>query len=157
MCGVLSDELAVTLSRPSESNPRDPRHRLHKYGAVGAASQCRMFMWTTLDVRANTGDMFELFSGTNVHRVKKQFTILFEAVFGFICCISYTQGKLTFEGDATFVRNFVETADSSEVGKAGAVSNGGSDSILFKGQLTMQENDADVSCKGARSATLLTL
>lgn len=57
---------------------------------------------------------------------------------------------LTFEGDATFVRNFVETADSNEVGKGGAVSNTGSGSILFKGKLTMAENDADVSATPTR-------
>lgn len=55
---------------------------------------------------------------------------------------------LTFEGDATFVRNEVQTEDSVEQGKAGAVSNSGSGSIWFKGRLTVMENDADVSENG---------
>lgn len=52
---------------------------------------------------------------------------------------------LTFEEDATFVRNFVCTDDSVEQGKAGAVSNIRSGSILFKGKLIVQESNADVS------------
>lgn len=56
---------------------------------------------------------------------------------------------LTFEGDASFLRNYVETDDSNETGKAGALSNTGSGSVLFKGKLTVSENDADVSIKGA--------
>lgn len=52
---------------------------------------------------------------------------------------------LTFEGDATFARNEVRTPDSDEQGRAGAISNTGSGSILFKGKLTMEENNADVS------------
>lgn len=60
---------------------------------------------------------------------------------------------LTFEGDATFARNFVHTEDSVEQGKAGAVSNTGSGSILFKGKLTVTENEADVSLIGGQVHT----
>lgn len=55
-----------------------------------------------------------------------------------------TQGVLTFEGDATFARNEASTLDSTDVGRAGAISNAPSGSILFKGKLTMEENEADV-------------
>lgn len=65
-----------------------------------------------------------------------------------LCIHSTTQGVLTFEGDATFVRNFVRTDDSVEQGKGGALSNTGSGSILFKGKLTVNENEADVSFEG---------
>lgn len=54
------------------------------------------------------------------------------------------QGQLTFEGDATFARNSVTTDDSDEQGKAGAISNTGSGTILFKGKLTMEGNFAEV-------------
>lgn len=60
---------------------------------------------------------------------------------------------LTFEGDATFVRNFVHTEDSVEQGKAGAVSNAGPGSIVFKSKLTVMENEADVSVKGTCTGT----
>lgn len=60
---------------------------------------------------------------------------------------------LTFKGDATFVRNFVHTEDSVEQGKAGAVSNAGPGSIVFKSKLTVMENEADVSVKGTCTGT----
>ncbi|CAM9305642.1 unnamed protein product, partial [Ectocarpus fasciculatus] len=52
-------------------------------------------------------------------------------------------GMLTFEGDATFERNEVHTEDSVEQGKAGAISNTGSGTIVFNGKLTMNDNEAD--------------
>lgn len=55
------------------------------------------------------------------------------------------QGVLTFDGDATFTGNEVVTDDSDEQGRAGAISNVGSGSIMFKGKLTMEDNNADVS------------
>lgn len=56
-----------------------------------------------------------------------------------------TQGMITFEGDASFERNYARTDDSTEVGKGGALSNAGSGSILFKGNLQVQNNVAEVS------------
>eukprot|EP00752_Nemacystus_decipiens_P009969 g8891.t1 len=55
----------------------------------------------------------------------------------------HNKGMLTFDGDATFLGNYVETDESEEVGKGGAVSNSGSGSILFKGKLTVKDSDAD--------------
>lgn len=55
---------------------------------------------------------------------------------------------LTFEGDAAFVRNVVVTGDNWLPGKAGAVSNTKTGSILFKGKLTVLENEAEVSFEG---------
>ena len=58
----------------------------------------------------------------------------------YVCSIY--QGMLTFEGDALFTRNEVQTYSSPEKGIGGALSNIGSGSILFKGQLTVEENAA---------------
>jgi len=59
----------------------------------------------------------------------------------YVC--SMYQGMLTFEGDALFARNEVQQADGSHAsGIGGALSNIGSGSILFKGQLTVEENAA---------------
>ena len=55
-----------------------------------------------------------------------------------------TQGMLTFEGDATLLRNEVHTDDSVEVGKGGALSNTASGTILFKGNLRVESNSAEV-------------
>ncbi|CAN0419823.1 unnamed protein product, partial [Ectocarpus sp. 12 AP-2014] len=52
-------------------------------------------------------------------------------------------GTLTFEGDATFERNESRTEDSNEDGKAGAISNTSSGTILFKSKLTMNDNNTD--------------
>ncbi|CAM9677141.1 unnamed protein product [Ectocarpus fasciculatus] len=57
----------------------------------------------------------------------------------------HNKGTLTFEGDATFERNAVHTDDSVEQGKAGAISNTGSGTILFKSKLTMTDNEAEAS------------
>lgn len=54
---------------------------------------------------------------------------------------------LTFEGRTIFLRNSVVTDDSVEQGKAGALSNTGSGRIWFKGFLTVEENEAEVSFK----------
>lgn len=54
------------------------------------------------------------------------------------------KGMLTFDGDATFTRNEVRADESVEVGKGGAISNTGPGSILFKGKLTMEDNEAEV-------------
>eukprot|EP00903_Cladosiphon_okamuranus_P007798 g7547.t1 len=55
----------------------------------------------------------------------------------------HNKGMLTFEGDAAFVRNVVVTGYNWVQGKAGAVSNTKSGSILFKGKLTVLENEAE--------------
>ena len=68
-----------------------------------------------------------------------------------------TKGVLIFEGDASFVRNLVETDDSVEQGRGGAVSNTGSGSIMFKSKLTVTENDADVSLEDVRKSLLCCL
>eukprot|EP00903_Cladosiphon_okamuranus_P012904 g12048.t1 len=60
----------------------------------------------------------------------------------------HNKGMLTFEEDATFVRNFAHTDDSTDLGRGGAVSNTGSGSIWFKGALTMRENRADSFFEG---------
>lgn len=52
---------------------------------------------------------------------------------------------LTFEGDASFVGNAVIPEDYTEFSTGGALSNTGSGSILFKGKLTVQENETNVS------------
>ncbi|CAM9828624.1 unnamed protein product [Pylaiella littoralis] len=64
----------------------------------------------------------------------------------------HNKGILTFEGDATFTRNKVVTEDSVEQGKAGAISNTGSGTIMFKGDLTMEGNDADGFFEGLGGA-----
>ncbi|CBJ25812.1 asn/thr-rich large protein family protein [Ectocarpus siliculosus] len=64
----------------------------------------------------------------------------------------HNKGTLTFEGDATFERNEVHTEDSVEQGKAGAISNTGSGTILFKSKLTMKDNEADGFFEGIGGA-----
>ncbi|CAM9827986.1 unnamed protein product [Pylaiella littoralis] len=64
----------------------------------------------------------------------------------------HNKGALTFEGDATFTRNKAVTQDSIEMGKAGAISNTGSGTIIFKGDLTMEGNNADGNFEGRGGA-----
>ncbi|CAN0273980.1 unnamed protein product [Ectocarpus sp. 6 AP-2014] len=52
----------------------------------------------------------------------------------------HNKGALTFEGDATFESNQVDTEADEEIGMAGAISNTGSGIILFKSKLTMKDN-----------------
>lgn len=61
------------------------------------------------------------------------------------CVCSMIQGMITFEGDATILRNYVRTEDSDEGGRGGAISNTGSGSMWFKGNLRVENNAADVS------------
>ncbi|CAM9293134.1 unnamed protein product [Ectocarpus fasciculatus] len=60
----------------------------------------------------------------------------------------HNKGMLTFEGDATFERNAVHTSLDEEVGRAGAISNTGSGTILFNGKLTMNGNKAEGGWSG---------
>eukprot|EP00903_Cladosiphon_okamuranus_P018941 g17419.t1 len=58
----------------------------------------------------------------------------------------HNKGTLSFEGDASFSRNSAGTREST---KGGAISNTGSGSILFKGYLTMEDNEVGGTYDGA--------
>ena len=60
---------------------------------------------------------------------------------------TFAQGELTFEGDASFLGCFSETDSSVETSRGGAISNNAPGIIHFMGDLTMEDNDADVSAK----------
>lgn len=54
------------------------------------------------------------------------------------------QGILTFEGDASFLRCYSQTDDSVETSRGGAISNNAPGVIHFMGNLTMENNEAEV-------------
>ncbi|CAN0334725.1 unnamed protein product, partial [Ectocarpus fasciculatus] len=60
-------------------------------------------------------------------------------------------GTLIFEGDATFERNEAHNEDGDGA-DAGAISNTGSGTILFKSKLTMNENETDGHYDGVGGA-----
>eukprot|EP00903_Cladosiphon_okamuranus_P014210 g13202.t1 len=55
----------------------------------------------------------------------------------------HNKGMLTFESDVIFESNEVTTEEAEEVGRGGAISNTGSGTIMFKGSLSMENNNAD--------------
>eukprot|EP00903_Cladosiphon_okamuranus_P018939 g17418.t1 len=60
----------------------------------------------------------------------------------------HNKGMISFEGDAIFDNNLTFGAE----GKGGAISNTGSGSIFFKGNLNMRGNEADGDFEGAGAA-----
>ncbi|CAM9416199.1 unnamed protein product, partial [Ectocarpus fasciculatus] len=63
----------------------------------------------------------------------------------------HNKGTLIFEGDATFERNEAHNEDGLGA-DAGAISNTGSGTILFKSKLTMNDNETDGNFDGSGGA-----
>lgn len=61
------------------------------------------------------------------------------------------QGDLTFKQDATFVGNWARTVESGQVTSAGAISNTATGKISFEGDLTVLDNEAEVSGESSRA------
>lgn len=68
---------------------------------------------------------------------------------------SNVQGYLVFEKDASFDNNLADTADSTNQAKGGAISNTAQGTILFKGKLYMNNNNAQVRLAYLRVALVL--